>query len=309
MREKCSSLRVIYQPLSSTSNRMGSTMVFSLIFSMLAFCVGVYFWRQSSVLQKQLREFNTELSSRKNIQAELTTKMSSIVEDLQKKEKEIQEMKRAVLSYEEKWKNTKEENLRLGKALEERNQSLENQVDHYRTQTEVLLTQIKELDFENVQLRKEQEKSLKEIATEKREANQIHQEESKKIRSSHARLESQVQALQTSLSEVQVREQKLIQLLQKIRRRVHQSDHLYKTIRGQKEMLEERNENWEKALRLLSFWILSDKKLTVDASINLGELVSKALVATQQGPLLCDDVDIQIPASPVVQAVEGAVSV
>ncbi len=67
--------------------------------------------------------------------------------------------------------------------------------------------------------------------------------------------------------------------LRKLKRKIAQYDRLYSSMKGLREMSEERNRNWEVALRKLSLWILAEQGQTRPdlAQLPIGPLVAKAM--------------------------------
>jgi DNA repair exonuclease SbcCD ATPase subunit len=81
--------------------------------------------------------------------------------------------------------------------------------------------------------------------------------------------------------------------LRKLRRRIAQYERLYGSMRGLKEMTEERNRNWEVALRKLSNWILSQRGLSEhEIPKTIGPMVAEALQAI--GTQLIDDSELDL---------------
>lgn len=81
--------------------------------------------------------------------------------------------------------------------------------------------------------------------------------------------------------------------LKRLKRKIAQYDRLYASMKGLREMTEERNRNWEVALRKLSGWIIKENNLAasdVDTR-DIGPLVGQALSAI--GAQLIDDNEIQ----------------
>ena len=89
--------------------------------------------------------------------------------------------------------------------------------------------------------------------------------------------------------------------VKRLRRKVAQYDRLYASMKGLREMSEERNRNWEIALRKLSAWIITHSgpgagRAPVVVPAALGPLVAKALQVA--GAQLIDDHELMAPAGP-----------
>ena len=76
--------------------------------------------------------------------------------------------------------------------------------------------------------------------------------------------------------------------VRKLRRKIAQYDRLYHSMKGLREMSDERNRNWEIALRKLSAWILEEKG-TANIPSAIGPLVGSAMEAI--GAILVDEIN------------------
>ncbi len=231
-------------------------------------------------LDETARDLERQRKIAKTLEASVLTKQQDLSTLLKEKE-----------TVEKTCKQLKEELLNM-KAAEESARALENQLEHYKTQTEVLLGQLAELDSEKVTIKGLYEKARESHATELDKAVGSLREDTQKLASRNEQLEKRLNMMQTQYLQLKSREHEGQESLQLLKRKVHQSDHLFKTIRGQKEMLDERLQNWETALRMLGTWILKDKGHRTEPTQKLGEVVAKALQVTHQGPLFVDDVPL-----------------
>lgn len=65
---------------------------------------------------------------------------------------------------------------------------------------------------------------------------------------------------------------------EKVKKKLKQYNNFYASMLSQKNMLQERLENWEKALKILSCWVLKQEKVEIiEGKESMGELVSAAL--------------------------------
>jgi chromosome segregation ATPase len=93
--------------------------------------------------------------------------------------------------------------------------------------------------------------------------------------------------------------------LKRLRRRIAQADRLFGQMRGLKEMVEERSQNWEIALRKLSTWIISERGVAgARPPEAIGPLVGQALAAI--GAQLIDDDDLDVIDRPAQGAVRAS---
>ncbi|MGE0173679.1 MAG: hypothetical protein AB7T49_12860 [Oligoflexales bacterium] len=68
-----------------------------------------------------------------------------------------------------------------------------------------------------------------------------------------------------------------IDMVNKVRKRAHNLEQLYMSMKGLRELAEERSQNWEVGLRALSSYVLSKYNDNVDNYASLGEAVANSL--------------------------------
>ncbi|NDE15054.1 hypothetical protein EBZ80_09005 [bacterium] len=111
----------------------------------------------------------------------------------------------------------------------------------------------------------------------------IHQLESARAEIAREKSASMAQKLEHQEADVRAVRGELgeaLELLHKVKRRNAQLERLYQSMRGLKLMAEERNANWENALKDLSSWTLEQKSNLPAVKIKelpMGELVGGAL--------------------------------
>lgn len=188
-------------------------------------------------------------------------------------------------------------------------ESLENQLSHYKQQTESMTTQLLEVEQQKIdrkqkieaqaqdELKRSQknESELKSsLASLKKQLANLESQHKKTLNELQSKLE--VQSPEASL-EASKDKQTQDDELRQVKHKLQQYHHLYQAMRGHKEMLEERNENWEKALRMISSWVLSKEShpdSQQELPSNLGTLVGQALEFIRQGPLVDDEFSLPI---------------
>jgi len=83
-----------------------------------------------------------------------------------------------------------------------------------------------------------------------------------------------------------------IEVVNAAKRRVAQLERLYNSMKGLKEMAEERNHNWERAIRFLSTWIVTqDTNSKEEIPSAIGPLLARALQIS--GNQLIDDSELE----------------
>lgn len=270
--------------------------------------IAAYLWKRMQSLSSKVQDLQAQYDQEKASHQKILSKNSNWETALNAKEKELIQKKRELADLEKTQNLFVKEHTESQKNLQDQLRLAQNKLDHFKKEAEALLSQVRELDSENTLLKKTMDSNVHEKTSDLSKSVGESQEENKRLHQSNLQLQAKVKNLQTHLSEIQTQANDQIELMKRLKRKAYQSDHLYRTIRGQREMLDERLENWEKALRLISLWVLKDKGQIVREEASLGEIVSSALHCTQQGPLVCDDVEVHMPVAsePVV---EGASSV
>lgn len=83
--------------------------------------------------------------------------------------------------------------------------------------------------------------------------------------------------------------------IKRLKRKIAQYDRLYASMKGLREMTDERNKNWETALRKLSLWILTDSPKSRPGAKprDIGPLVAQAMTAI--GAQLIDENEVEAP--------------
>lgn len=172
----------------------------------------------------------------------------------------------------------------------------DSKTEHFKSQIEALTVQIQEVDSEKRDIRLQ----LEEVTnTQNEKVNAKVSELKKQVRLSDKKTKDLEQELRKKESKIEKTQEKLKTadptILKKAKIKLSHYAHLYKLMRGQKEMAEERNQNWELALKLLSTWILDQKGKGSQKDENLGHLVASALEATRSGPLVDDNNGLGFP--------------
>ncbi|MBP9706635.1 MAG: hypothetical protein KBD78_03265 [Oligoflexales bacterium] len=202
----------------------------------------------------------------------------------------------------DKYKLLVEQNLKTVEQLNKDIERFKNTEEHLRLQVQSLTEQLKGSEQERIELQKQSRNVQAQAQAQDRQAARIDRqaaridrqvarskpEDSDKITS---KLESQLkildkekQDLADSLSEKRRELKKYQHLFEKFNpkefskyKRQHQNyAHLYNSMKGLKEMAEERSANFELASRALSTWILAEKEIK-PSSEQLGALVTQAL--------------------------------
>lgn len=271
---------------------------------------GIAIWKRKQALSQELDQVRSQKDQDHRQQERVLERNQSLETSLAQCEETLAKNKRDSADLEKQVKALQEHIAKREKEDLSQWMTVQNERDHFKSQTEALLFQIKELDSENTLLKKAKEQELQEKSGELSKSAAKFQSETSRLKTAHSQLEADFAQVQGKLKDLEAQHTQTVDLARRFKRKAFQSDHLYKTIRGQKDMLEERLENWEKALRLLSLWVLREQGQVVSAEAKLGEIVSAALMGSKQGPLFSDDVEMEakLPVTEAPAPVEEAVS-
>lgn len=249
-------------------------LVVSVVFAMTAFVV----WRQGRNAGISLQARRDEVEKSKNERLCLQQELSRALGRLEEKTLECKELTQRVrdaLHQRDLFKTEVQEVER--RALEDRS-TVSNQIDHYKTQAKALTRQLTELDQENARLRDAGQKVAEQRHEELRKDHQIVLARHDEMRELRAQAEQRAQEAQRKLAALQARLDKFDPAeAVRLRHKLSQYNQLLASMRGLKEMAEERSQNWEVALWRLTGHVLGLGPQAGRRDRPLGELVGKAL--------------------------------
>ena len=249
-------------------------------------------WRQNSEQKKKLLQLEELFCKRtqelERVQKEweaslgLDRNRSQKWGQLEKQVKEAKAKAQELLEQQELLKEAHEKELR-GRL---------EKVEDKEQQIETLLRQLKEQDQQAQFL----QKKVKEV--ERAAAVQLEQMEAKSkssikgqfhelntMRAENRKLESQLQQAQKTYAAASVD----VEQGKRLKKQLAQYRYFNQTVSSQGEMLEERLQNWETALKGLATAVCQDKKVQVPTT--LGPLIGTALELLNQSQLVVDDQD------------------
>lgn len=172
---------------------------------------------------------------------------------------------------------------------------LESKIEHYKTESAALLVQLKEIDQEKKEYRLKVTELEKGLTVQIEHETASLKEQVKEAKGKVKSLENKIKIKENKLKKVQEDLKKIDpHALKKAKSKINQYHHLYNIIKGQKDLLEGRNRNWELALRMLATWVCKEKG-QAQIPENLGALVANALELSKSGPLIDakDDVSVE----------------
>jgi myosin heavy subunit len=252
----------------------------------------LYYWRRSSELYALLVEGANRFE-------ELRSRNAQVENTITAAEKRWQQLNEAAKTHNQDLLEAREKAADLTKKLETKanetrfiSEKLELQKGHLEKQLVKLTDQLTALEA----AKHESESRLAEAAAQQRQRQSVLEREGNELRE---RLRAAASALDAAQSE-KTRLEKVVHAvdpeeLRRLKRKIAQYDRLYSSMRGLREMADERNRNWEVALRKLSGWIIAkgNKNAPSLAQVDtapIGPLVGQALQAI--GAQLIDDNEI-----------------
>jgi chromosome segregation ATPase len=252
------------------------TMIMTLTLLLLSICgalSAIYFWRktlnQESILKEGGRLYE-ELRSQKD---HLQRVISNLEESLSLE-------KRATEAAKSESQEGRDKNAMLVDQLEAK----ENEIQYVTEKLQLQKGHLqKQLDKTHGELQKARDSQL---ATETKIKDQVEswQKKTKVLEQSLAEKDKAAEAQAKSIARDKEKLNRMIKTIDpveinKVKRKIIQSDRLYQSMRGLREMADERNRNWEVALAKLSTWILKHHVKAQILPKDIGPLVGEALEA------------------------------
>jgi len=178
----------------------------------------------------------------------------------------------------------------LEKEFTEAKSSFASQKERLEEQIEVLVKQLKGQDREIVEFKGNYELERKSQQALNKEALELRKKYERLDKEQKKRREKQDKLLLESKEQKNLLQRKE-QEYEKLKKKLKQYHSFYVTMLSQKNMLEERLGNWEKALKSLSYWVLKQENINpkLKGEEALGELVSSALEITGLDSLVEDE--------------------
>lgn len=252
--------------------------------------VGLYYWQRSASLYSLLVEGANRFE-------EIRQRNSLLEKTLTKAEAKFSQHKDQVSRLDKGIDEARGRASELLKKLEAREhesrlnaEKFDLQRNYFETQMHKFQDQLKVSDASRLMLESALDKSANEL---KYQSAVVSEEQALKIKD----LELKLKGKEAAFNELENRaKQGDPDEMRKLRRKIAQYDRLYGSMRGLKEMTEERNRNWEVALRKLSVHILSERGLKEhEIPKTIGPIVAEALQAI--GTQLIDDNEDELEQS------------
>lgn len=218
---------------------------------------------QTKHLKNQVTELNEEKTKRDKRHKDVFDKINELSDEIQKKDLTIVRLNRQIASHSEN---------ALAQA-----RAYETQLRDLQTEKETIRHELKTAEDKTLA------NYLKKIESLESKVNSL-KETNKSIDFKTTEKEREIEKLRTKLSEnTAISPDELL----KYKKRAHRANHFFNTMRGQKEMAEERYRNWEVALEILSSWVLVQKGVK-NIPAGIGPQVGEALAAINKEDALGD---------------------
>ena len=275
-------------------------------FAIVAFgsaSAAIYFWRRSSSLYALLCEGANRFE-------ELRQRNSQVEQAMQKADERMRQQREGALRLEKGIEEARDQAAELVKRLEAKEhevhavtQKLELQKAHLEKQLAKVSQQLTHAEAARQAAEESGNDKIRSLEnTIEQQIVQARQEA--KLAAEAARQDSSLRERELSIrvhdleKELATNQKKLREAdpveMRKLRRRVAQYDRLYNSMKGLREMTDERNRNYEVALSKLSTWILRQLNL-LPVPAQIGPLVGTALQAI--GAQLIEDNEMPSPVA------------
>lgn len=249
------------------------------VLALASLAFAFYFWRQQQKLQYVLRDAHARLQAGRAGYDQLQEEHNKTAACLQTAQEMLQEMESIAHDAREKSASLAAAHEVESNEKGEKLRALSLQLEHLREENQALKEQLRDWDeeaaHEKRRLQSELQSQIDSLKAQLRKHTETGEQGAtawrEKLRESHRQREQLAQ-----------RVDRMKQVLQKInpddyhrsKAKIKQLEQLYLSMKGLRELAEERNRNWEFALRQLSSHIL---KMPFDARAPIGEVVSRAL--------------------------------
>lgn len=258
--------------------------------ALISLVIAYIFWRKNLTFHNMLAKLMQDNELAQKQEKSLQKEIAELAQDSDQKMQKITKLEKENRALLDRMKTAQSEVEKVAAEWETKISSLQNQVEQYKEEALALTSQIAEIDQEKRELRKELAgkehqiaEKLKKSMDETHEKNREYKNKIRELEKTISKSESEIARLKDLKADVNAEENK------QLKKKLNQYLYFYKTIRQQKEMLEERNANWEKALKLLANWIYQEKGSGLSTPTNLGELIGGALSLTRQPQLVVDE--------------------
>lgn len=262
--------------------------VIGLVLGGVSSAIALFIWfRYISTIRiytSLLKTFNSLKSENKQINKSLFQAQGLVA----KHKNEIASFELDRLQLKERLKESKKQVIEQKRNFEKSLETACDRIEHHKSQEEALLKQIVDLDKEKTMLTINYNSASDKLDSVRKEEELLRCKENSNLSNKLNTLRENKETLHKQLKKLTLDYKGSAENLAKYKRKAAQLSMMMKVEKGKREIIEERNENWERALKLLCESIFKD--LNIDSSsLNLGQLVSKALEIKIQEELIPND--------------------
>jgi len=256
-------------------------------------CIAFFTWRKAVSLHHLLVEAANRFEAGRRRNKDLELELQQVNEKLELSRETGKRLEKATEELRQKSKSHSGQMQQIEKGYKSHIDELQRNSEHLEAQVNAMITQVS-------QARRDQR--LAEDGLRKLQKD-FDDKLSKQETTWQKRLQDQMQAAKNEHRDLLESQQKIVALerqlqhadplmLKRLKRKVSNLEHLLSSMRGLRELAEERNQNWEVALRHLAAWVLRQQGKKVSENMQIGGLVGTALEAINER-LVDDDFDAE----------------
>jgi chromosome segregation ATPase len=231
--------------------------------------------RVQSNLDDSLRSRDEMVLATKDLRQEC----DSFRERLEKSQAELRKLKEQISREKNEGKAAVFEKTKLLADYEEAKTRAERRADNFEEQCESLLKQVRTAEALRSEAEKKYDELSKDFDRKVQGSRQAAETRNQQLRSDLHQLKSEYESLKQRATQLEeLTKAASPEDVKRLKRKISNLEHLLMSMRGLKEMAEERSQNWEMALRILSTAALRQHERTAPSD-QLGPLVGAALEA------------------------------
>jgi chromosome segregation ATPase len=264
----------------------------------------IYFWKLVSDKDREMEHLHHSRENQNSDMIELSAQNKNMQQKIGKSQSDNQKFRDAVQKARSEIKQLQKTVGMHSAVVADAENAYARKIEYFETQQKTLMQQAQQSDADRKQTEGSYRQLTDKFDAQLKEAQQDLQRKIEALRADVATAQNDLQAKTLELQTLSAETEGLSQQeVKRLKKKVLHLQFLYSTMKGLKEMAEERNTNWEVALRSLSLHTL-EQKLTKaprgasakdNGSKTLGVMVAEALEAI--GSQLVDDGE-NMPNSP-----------
>ena len=282
---------------------MSPVIILLSIVTLAALSLAFVYYSRSANLYALVADASSQSEAAKKSQQRAEYELKQIRDKLEETREQMHKSERSLDDARCRLQNVAQEKNDLKKSFEAKGEQERRQLEHLSEQVKVLSEQLAEAVAEKQRVTRERDElvsgadskakaQLKPLQDEVRSLRQHNQDQEKELKKAKSDVEKAVAVLKT-VDPIQMK---------KYKQRLASMEQLIVSMRGLRELAEERSQNYELALRKLSCYIVKAPE-TESAGAPLGPLVGEAL--EKIGATFFED-DVNAPLEDVMPTVAAA---